>query len=379
MRLRRVPEREGLVRADPDRPRAHHLEQVPGHREQVLAAGGVGHQGGPLEIERPLRPEHADLERRDRPGSLPEAHHHAGRAQAIEGVGERVPAHGVVDGGDPGSVRQLADPLHHVLAGVHDGVVAPVGARELRLLVAPHRADDGGPEVLRPLAGDEPHPAGRGVEEDGVAGLDRVAALEEVLDGHALEHHGRRRLVAHRFRDPHQPVGGDGPLLGVGSERARVGHPVADREVGDPFAEREDLSRALHPGGERKGRRRIEPHPEVDIDVVEPDRGVADAGLARTRRADRDLLEAHDVGAAGLVYLDGVGHSRISFGCVDRVVGAWISGRGADSERRRGGAGMIALRPGRTQSAAARRTAGGRRCGRRGRPGIAFVRPVPLA
>ncbi len=43
----------------------------------------------------------------------------------------------------------------------------------------------------RPLAGDQPHPPGGGVEEDAVAALQRHGAAEEVVHRQALEHHGR--------------------------------------------------------------------------------------------------------------------------------------------------------------------------------------------
>ena len=108
------------------------------------------------------------------------------------------------------------------------------------------------------------------------------------------------------------PVRRDDPLLGVGAEGARVGDAVPDREIGHSLAEREDLARAFHPGRERKRGRRIEPRPEVDVDVVETDGGLTDAGFAGTRLADRHFLEAHDFGAAGLVDLDGSGHSGFS-------------------------------------------------------------------
>jgi hypothetical protein len=46
---------------------------------------------------------------------------------------------------------------------------------------------------LGPLAGDQPHPTGGGVEQHEVTGfqaLHRLAAAQQVLGGQALEHHG---------------------------------------------------------------------------------------------------------------------------------------------------------------------------------------------
>ena len=45
----------------------------------------------------------------------------------------------------------------------------PVSPGDRRLLVRPDGADDRRPEGLQPLAGDQPDPAGRGVEQDRLA------------------------------------------------------------------------------------------------------------------------------------------------------------------------------------------------------------------
>jgi hypothetical protein len=46
----------------------------------------------------------------------------------------------------------------------------------------------------------------------------------------------------------------------------------------------------------------------ISVDVVDADRSVANAGLARTRIADGDLLELHDFGTAGGMDANCVGH-----------------------------------------------------------------------
>ena len=58
-------------------------------------------------------------------------------------------------------------------ARVDDRVIAAVGARKLGLFLASDGADDGRSERLGPLADDQPDAAGRGVNEDRVARLDR--------------------------------------------------------------------------------------------------------------------------------------------------------------------------------------------------------------
>ena len=70
--------------------------------------------------------------------------------------------------------------------------MAAVRPRELRLLRAADGADHGRAEVARPLAGDQPDAAGGRMDQHGVAGADLVGAPQQVLGGHALEHHRRR-------------------------------------------------------------------------------------------------------------------------------------------------------------------------------------------
>ena len=50
--------------------------------------------------------------------------------------------------------------------------------------------------------------------------------------------------------------------------------------------------------------------PHQDVAKVDRDRGVADAHLVRAGLADRDLLEAQHLGAAGGVETDRLGHDR---------------------------------------------------------------------
>jgi len=66
---------------------------------------------------------------------------------------------------------------------------------ELCLLIAADGADDGGAEMFRPLAEDKTDAACRGMEQDGVAGLDAIGLTDQILHRQALEHHRRRGLV----------------------------------------------------------------------------------------------------------------------------------------------------------------------------------------
>ncbi len=188
-------------------------------------------------------------------------------------------------------------------------VCAQPCSRAMRgLLLRAHGADEVGAQRLRPLAGDEAHAAGRRVEEDRLAGLDRVGAPQQVLDREALQHHAGGLLEGDRVGQLHQPLGGMDLHLGVGAQGAGgPGHAVADLQVGDAGADRLDHARAF-PADRRGQRQRVQAAAMVGVDVVEADGLEADAGLVGAGIADRDLVPLQDFGAAGLVESDRVGH-----------------------------------------------------------------------
>ncbi len=67
--------------------------------------------------------------------------------------------------------------------------------RELALVSAAGGADHGAAEMLDPLRRNQADAAGCCVPQQGGARADAVGALDQVAHGHALQHHGRRRLV----------------------------------------------------------------------------------------------------------------------------------------------------------------------------------------
>ena len=75
------------------------------------------------------------------------------------------------------------------------------------LVLGADGADDGGAEMVRPLAGDEADAAGRGVDQADRALADLVGAVEQILHGHALEHHAGGLLVADIVGQLHGAVG----------------------------------------------------------------------------------------------------------------------------------------------------------------------------
>ena len=269
-------------------------------------------QRGPGEEERALGAEQPGLERRHRPRGVAEAHHHAARAEAVQRALERVLADRIVDHRQAFALGDLAHPVGEVLLGIDDRVIAAVGAGEPRLGAAADGPDHRRAQMLGPLAEDQPDPAGRGVDQNGVSLPDPVGLADQIAHGHALEHHRGRGLVRNVARDLDDPLGRDQPFLGIGAERrGRVGHPVARLETGHAAAERLDHARPLHAERQRKGQR-VEPAAVVDVDIVEADGGMADADLALAGVADLDLPPLHGGCGARLVDLDCARHLTVS-------------------------------------------------------------------
>src|SRR5258705_10901809 len=98
----------------------------------------------------------------------------------------------------------------------------------------------------------------------------------------------------------------------MGAERrGAVCYGIAGLKIGDAGADFLDHAWRLTAEAARQ-LRRIDPGAIVDVDKVQSDRGVADAGLARSGLGERDLLPDHDFGTAGLVEADGVRHRKSS-------------------------------------------------------------------
>jgi hypothetical protein len=221
------------------------------------------------------------------------------RLQALQRAHEGVLADRVVHHAHAFAPGDLLDPLGEVLARVDDGVVAAVGLGQRRLLVGTDGADHRGAEGARPLADDQADAAGGGMDQDGVAGLDLAGTAQQVLRGHALQHHRRTGLEVDRVGQLDQAVGRDVAHFGIGADRAAgIGDAVADLEVRDRAAHRLDHAGAFEADAGRHGQR-IGAGAVVDVDVIEADGVVAHARLVGRRVADADFFPAQDFGTAG--------------------------------------------------------------------------------
>ena len=185
-----------------------------------------------------------------------------------------------------------------VLGAVEDDVVAAVGPRQGGLLLRAHRADDGDAQGLGPLDQDGADPAGGGVGQDGLAGLDGIAAAQQELRRHALQQAGGGQFAGDAGGDLHRPRGRDRGGLGIGAGLAGVGDPVADPEPLHPLADR-----FHHPGRLLSEHRRelhgIEARALVGVDEVQAHGLVADQDLARLGSRDGKVDHVEDVRSAG--------------------------------------------------------------------------------
>ena len=154
-----------------------------------------------------------------RAGRLPEQRGDAERRQAIQRFEERVLADGIVDHRHLLAAGDLVDAFDEILARVDDGVGAAMGLGELGLFVAADGADHGGAEMLGPLAEDQADAAGRGMQQDGVAGFDAIGLADQILRGQALQHHGGGGLVVDAVGQLEQAIGRDQPRFGIGADR----------------------------------------------------------------------------------------------------------------------------------------------------------------
>src|SRR6185369_8723720 len=228
MRLGRVLEGVALLDFDLHLAALDHIEQLARGSLELRAIGDVIEQRRPGQEQRALLGEDSGREGIDGPRRIAEAHHQAARPQAIERLQEGVLPDRIVD---DRKLLALGDPFNlggEVLAGVDDRVIAAVGPGELGLLVRTDGADHGRSESFRPLADDQPHASGGGVDQDRLARLDPMDRPQQHMGGHALEHHRSGLLSADRIRESYQPVGIDQPLLGITADRAGIGNAVPD-------------------------------------------------------------------------------------------------------------------------------------------------------
>ena len=286
----------------------HHLEQLFRHGDEVFALGGIGIECRAGDVERSLLREQAKVERLDVAGRLAEQRHDSERRQAVERLQEGVLADGIIDHRHLLAFRDLFNAFDEILARIDDRVGAAMGLREFCFLVAADGADDGSAEMLCPLAQDRADAAGGRMQQDGVAGFDAVGLPDQILRRQALQHHRRRGLVVDAIGQLEQAIGGYQSRLGVGAHRrGAIRDAIARLQIRDARADLFDDAGALAAEAARQ-LDRIKPRAVIDVDEIQTDRGVADAGLPGTRLADIDLFPGQNFGPTGSMKADSVRH-----------------------------------------------------------------------
>ena len=250
--------------------------------------------------ERSFDIEELEIERRHGSARRPEQRHHAAGSQAVQAPAEGRGPHAVVDHVHAAAAGDALHLGHEVLRGVEDDVVRPRRPRQRGLLLRGHRPDHGRAAHLGHLAEEEPHAARRRVHEAGLALLDGIGGAHEVVGRHSLEHRGGAVAEGQPVGELHEAIGGADVHLGVGAQDPRVGHPIADLDVGDAGPHPGDGAGALETGSERQGGLGGA-GAEIDVDVVEPGRLERDNRLPCARGGLRDILELHHLGPAGRV------------------------------------------------------------------------------
>src|SRR6185369_8300188 len=199
------------------------------------------------------------------------------------------------------ALRDLLYATGKIFGGVIDHVRAAVLARALRLGLASGGSDHRRTEMIRPLARQSADAAGGRVEQDRVARLYAVRAAQQEPRGQALQHQRSGRFVADRIRDRDRAIRRNVGDLRIRAERSgSISDAIADFPARDVLSDLFDDTGSFEAEARWK-RQRIEPAAVIRIDVVEPDRTMADAHPSRHRAAGVGLLEAKHFGAAVLV------------------------------------------------------------------------------
>ena len=199
--------------------------------------------------------------------------------------------------------------MHHIFLRAVDGGPGTQRLGPLGFLRGTDHPDQSGTDGLGPLAGDRTDPASGGMEQHGLACLQRVGLAQQVLRGQALEHDGRRLFVADGLGQLHQMPCRQRVVLAIRAKRAGgVGHAVTDLQAADTLADRFDLASPFGAQTGRQARRHVETAAEIGIDEIQADGVVAYSNLPRSRRRDRRVYLFEDFGATVLAELYALRH-----------------------------------------------------------------------
>ena len=307
-------QRVALVDANLHLATGHHIEQIVSHFLRALAGGDVGKQGLARHVDRALGRQNAGRKGRGRTGGVAKAGHQAQRGEAVQRLVPGVFAHRVIDHLHAFAASDFFDARQEIFGGVVDGVSRAVFFGQRAFGVRARGANQLQAHRLGPLASDQADTASSRVKEHKVARVQPAlgqSALEQVLRGQALEHHGRTGLKADGVGQLAHAFGGHHAHLTVAARRvAGVGGAVARFEVGHALPHRLYDARAFHAQLERHGEG-VEPAALVHVDVVQANGVVANANLAGAGLAHLNVHQLELLGAAGLFNQNGFRHKNL--------------------------------------------------------------------
>ena len=219
------------------------------------------------------------------PGRAAEAHEQAARREAVERLREGVLADRVVDHRHALAAGELLHARDEILARVDDRVRAAVAP----CASAAFSSEPTVPIIVTPSArahwhAMRPTPPAAAWNRIVSPPLQRKGLAEQVLDRQALQHQRRGGDVVDAVGHLDQLVGGHHAARSrtrrAGRRNRRRGRRACTQST--PGAHRLDHARAFLPDARRQ-RQRIKTAAVIGVDVVDADRGVANARLAGAR------------------------------------------------------------------------------------------------
>ena len=210
----------------------------------------------------------------------------------------------LVDDVGPRAAVRRAQRLRPVWLRVVDADVGAERAREVEFFPRTCRGDDRlGAGALRELDEKRAHSAGRGADEDGLAGGRNL--LRQIERGEPLNHQGRRRFEGERVRQRNEDARVDDDVIriaaGHGARRKeRRGDAHADRESADAIlAQTLDGSGDLHArNGREFGRHRIAVLSQERLGEIDPRSANANERLSATGLRRGRLDDLQNLGSA---------------------------------------------------------------------------------
>src|SRR5882672_6537011 len=304
MRVRCLGKRVALVDLNLDLAAADQVEHLRSRLLEPLARHHVRGKRRAREEQRSLGGEDAEIHAGHRAGCVAETHHQATRLQAVERAFPRVLADTVVHHRHFCALGDLLHALDEIFLAVVDRLPRAVFFRQRRLFRRRHGADHLHAKRFRPLARDQSHPARRRVHQDRFVALQPIGLAKKILDGQTLEHHCSGLFEGDLRRQAHHRCCRHHTQIGVRTYRAlRIRNAIALFEEFDVAAHRFHHPGRLGADAVRQ-RQRIKADAVINVDVIEPDRVLADTHLFRPRIADFEFDQLEFLRPAVLLHLD---------------------------------------------------------------------------